>query len=441
MLFPGQQLPLKFDAEQRRGVLSRALSAPPPARRLMLVLCFRTVAPPTARSDARAVLYGGRAVGTTAEVRSVGAPGDDGGVAVVALGRQRGEVLLPPDGGGGAAGAGGVRGVPFARTVRARILSEGPATPLPREFAAHRAAWGPSDARPFDVRALARDVAAALARVLPPGVAAAATAAASPSGSPLQLAYWAAANLPLEPPLRAALLEAEHAAARLRLLAALLGRACVVACAACGAPLAALRDALRTDGGGGGGADGSSDGGGAAAAAVGGVHVNAHGFVHDFATFGRVAPGSVLLQGRPTAEFSWFEGFAWTICRCARCGEHVGWMFSRTAAAASSSAAPPRAAGAGGGGGGGGEGRGRRGDPAATAAAADEAAAGPAARAQRRGGTFWGLRRAALALTDGAGFRVALAAPQRGGGGGSSSGDSGSGSEDEGDSGDEDDGG
>lgn len=33
--------------------------------------------------------------------------------------------------------------------------------------------------------------------------------------------------------------------------------------------------------------------------------------------------------GAPTAEHSWFPGFAWRIGCCTWCGQHLGWSFSR----------------------------------------------------------------------------------------------------------------
>lgn len=35
----------------------------------------------------------------------------------------------------------------------------------------------------------------------------------------------------------------------------------------------------------------------------------------------------VHLDGIPTAENSWFKGYAWTVIFC-RCGEHLGWQFT-----------------------------------------------------------------------------------------------------------------
>ncbi|MBI2239790.1 MAG: hypothetical protein HYU59_03180 [Magnetospirillum gryphiswaldense] len=33
------------------------------------------------------------------------------------------------------------------------------------------------------------------------------------------------------------------------------------------------------------------------------------------------------LVGAPSAEFTWFKGYAWQIALCAQCGTHLGWRF------------------------------------------------------------------------------------------------------------------
>lgn len=53
--------------------------------------------------------------------------------------------------------------------------------------------------------------------------------------------------------------------------------------------------------------------------------VNPHGFVFDVQCF-RDAPGCEVV-GPPTAEFSWFPGFDWSIAYCAGCATHLGWRF------------------------------------------------------------------------------------------------------------------
>lgn len=65
MLFPGQLLPLRLDLQEQRSVLARALAAPPPARRLLFVVCAASLAVGS-RSGVGLLSQGG--VGTTAEV-------------------------------------------------------------------------------------------------------------------------------------------------------------------------------------------------------------------------------------------------------------------------------------------------------------------------------------------------------------------------------------
>jgi Lon protease-like protein len=66
-----------------------------------------------------------------------------------------------------------------------------------------------------------------------------------------------------------------------------------------------------------------------------GAYVNPHGCVHQTLTTRRVcSPLSsqerhhILLEGEPTAQDSWFPGYAWVIVYCRNCGSHLGWKFS-----------------------------------------------------------------------------------------------------------------
>ncbi|KIZ01480.1 hypothetical protein MNEG_6480 [Monoraphidium neglectum] len=241
VLFPGQMLPLRLDLQEQRHVLARALAAPPPARRLVFVAGAAAI---EAEGGAHGyALVNCSTVGTTAEIRSVGRVQEDGAVAVVALGRQRAQIAERRDGRLR-------RGfVPMGtRTARIRVLGEGCRQRPPPEVARHAAAWGPLEARAFDLPRLAAAVRRALALLLPQGLA------SRPPAGALELSYWAASNLPLEPGLRQALLDARDAAARLRMLVALLARADRVACAGCGTLVAAMRDLFNSAGDGSGGA-------------------------------------------------------------------------------------------------------------------------------------------------------------------------------------------
>ncbi|KAJ4822785.1 hypothetical protein Tsubulata_020512 [Turnera subulata] len=59
-----------------------------------------------------------------------------------------------------------------------------------------------------------------------------------------------------------------------------------------------------------------------------GAYVNPHGFVHEVMTLNK-ANGLVLI-GRPSAEYSWFPGYAWTIANCSTCERQIGWRFTAT---------------------------------------------------------------------------------------------------------------
>lgn len=55
------------------------------------------------------------------------------------------------------------------------------------------------------------------------------------------------------------------------------------------------------------------------------VKKNPGGFVFQIGCF-RAAPGAVP-WGAPTAEHTWFAGYAWQIALCGGCGIHLGWAF------------------------------------------------------------------------------------------------------------------
>lgn len=59
-----------------------------------------------------------------------------------------------------------------------------------------------------------------------------------------------------------------------------------------------------------------------------GAYVNPGGYVHEIMTFYKA--NGLALIGRPTNEYSWFPGYAWTIANCATCERHMGWLFTAT---------------------------------------------------------------------------------------------------------------
>ena len=96
-----------------------------------------------------------------------------------------------------------------------------------------------------------------------------------------------------------------------------------LSCSSCSAPLSALASLVAM-----------SDEG------AGGAYCNPAGLVHDVLTVGEVFPNAVALEGEPSAEFSWFPGFAWTVAVCVRCRQHLGWQFTPEAPTFSKSAPP-----------------------------------------------------------------------------------------------------
>ena len=52
--------------------------------------------------------------------------------------------------------------------------------------------------------------------------------------------------------------------------------------------------------------------------------------MHQTVTFCRLLSVSrVLLEGEAVTQDSWFPGYAWTIAYCNRCGNHLGWRFTK----------------------------------------------------------------------------------------------------------------
>jgi len=53
---------------------------------------------------------------------------------------------------------------------------------------------------------------------------------------------------------------------------------------------------------------------------------NPEGIVFHIGCFARVQ--GCVFAGAPTAEWSWFKGYLWSVAYCAGCGAHVGWRYS-----------------------------------------------------------------------------------------------------------------
>ena len=57
-----------------------------------------------------------------------------------------------------------------------------------------------------------------------------------------------------------------------------------------------------------------------------GAYVNPGGYVHETLTLHKAK--NLTLHGTPSTEYSWFPGYAWTICQCRYCDSHMGWKFT-----------------------------------------------------------------------------------------------------------------
>ncbi|GMI39737.1 hypothetical protein TeGR_g10885, partial [Tetraparma gracilis] len=136
------------------------------------------------------------------------------------------------------------------------------------------------------------------------------------TADPVFLSFWLCANVPLGTRARRTLLTTRHATDRVALLqksvASLLKkRELRLCCRRCAMPVCEKRDVFTVPG-----ADG-----------VCSAYVNPHGAVHQTVTVRRVQ--DVLLDpDPPTAQDSWFPGYAWTICYCKHCQGHLGWRFT-----------------------------------------------------------------------------------------------------------------
>jgi len=53
---------------------------------------------------------------------------------------------------------------------------------------------------------------------------------------------------------------------------------------------------------------------------------NPAGYMYTIGCFRRAT--GCLYVGPPTAEWSWFPGYAWSIAACGNCGSHLGWLFT-----------------------------------------------------------------------------------------------------------------
>lgn len=127
--------------------------------------------------------------------------------------------------------------------------------------------------------------------------------------NPSEFSFWVTANLPLDDTLRLSLLSFNSPIQRLRCTLSILEKCTVLCCKQCSAVVASRRDIFCM----------SLDGPLA-------TYVNPFGFVHETITVYKAQ--GLTMWGEPSAENSWFPGYAWMIVNCRSCHNHMGWKFT-----------------------------------------------------------------------------------------------------------------
>ncbi|CAK1542782.1 unnamed protein product [Leptosia nina] len=125
---------------------------------------------------------------------------------------------------------------------------------------------------------------------------------------PVSLSFWTASNLTMSIRDRLALFIVDDALLRLHMEVRLISRDSVLCCLSCSTEIARREDVFAM----------SSEG-------VHSNYTNLGGYMHDIVTVSRAQ--NIDLSGSPSADFSWFPGYAWSIASCAYCLVHVGWRF------------------------------------------------------------------------------------------------------------------
>nr|CAB3233636.1 protein cereblon [Phallusia mammillata] len=131
------------------------------------------------------------------------------------------------------------------------------------------------------------------------------------SNEATEFSFWVITMLPIRDQTRLEMLRLESAVQRLRMILNILRKRTAITCSGCSALVANRKDVF------------SMSKSGTMAA-----YVNPGGVVHETLTLYKVK--GLTYVGRSTTEHSWFPGYAWTICQCAECHQHMGWKFKAT---------------------------------------------------------------------------------------------------------------
>ena len=275
-------MPLKAAHAAELGSLEKALSVERPLTGFLVI-------EPSASIQALS-----RSVGCLAMIRQVGRDNHGRLLSVIARGQQRVDIhanLMFFD---------QATRTPL-RLTRIKVLPRESVPHVPqeiREGCGHWAAWVVHRLDPHSLAALAYDEAS---KILPD--------VKDLRDDPCLFSYWLAASLPICCASRQNLLTEDNVSYRLRKELQLIASVSGIFCESCSKRLANVTDVITMS------EMGPND-----------VFVNANGYVHDLITVRGVH--DVKLYGSPQKEFSWFDGYAWTIAHCAYCLNHIGWRFT-----------------------------------------------------------------------------------------------------------------
>ncbi|XP_026740508.1 protein cereblon-like [Trichoplusia ni] len=125
---------------------------------------------------------------------------------------------------------------------------------------------------------------------------------------PVSLSFWVASNLALRKAERLALFLVDNALLRLHMESQHIKKQTALCCTSCQTEIARREHIFAM----------SSEG-------VHSNYTNLGGYMHDILTVRQTS--NVQLSGAPSAEYSWFPGYTWTVLLCNTCMAHIGWRF------------------------------------------------------------------------------------------------------------------
>ncbi|TMS38857.1 hypothetical protein L596_005489 [Steinernema carpocapsae] len=130
--------------------------------------------------------------------------------------------------------------------------------------------------------------------------------------STTEKSFWLARNIPFDTSARLKLLNEDQPIIRLVEIMKLATRIQAICCANCMNRLSDEKEwncFMSTEG-------------------ASAIFVNPGGILHDVIFAFGAAHDGIHFVGRPSFEYSWFDGYGWSCARCAHCFEYVGWKFT-----------------------------------------------------------------------------------------------------------------